>query len=263
MKTERGWIVENDWREAMDRLEQRTSYTTEIPSLNAQIKYWNDRWKDNSSPNSWQLSQGDAILGLVNKQSLHEANVLDIGCGTGWLDPKLSKFGKVQGLDLSETAIEIAKLNNPGIEFEAVDFFEVNLQDNSFDLIVAQEVIAHVYNQELFVEKVSRLLKPRGFLIITTVNKFVIERLELGTEPFGHIKTWLSRKEIERLFSNNFKKVDMTTVLPMGHKGILRFINSYKLTKYFTLFIKKDGVVKIKEKFGLGYTRIFLFRKKE
>lgn len=244
------------------RLEERTSYTTEIPPLKTQINYWNERWRDNSSPNSWQLSQGDAILGYINKLSLQDANILDIGCGIGWLALELSKFGKVQGLDLSEKAIEIAKLNNPEAKFEAVDFFKADLHDDFFDLIIAQEVIDHVFNQELFVEKVSSLLKPRGFLIITTANKFVIKRLELGTEPPGHIKKWLSLKEISRLFTNDFKKLDMKTVLPMGHRGILRFVNSYKLTKCFALFIEEGEIEKIKEKFGLGYTRIFLFRKR-
>jgi len=247
----------------MARLEQRTDYTTEIPPLNTQLKYWNDRWRDNSSPNSLQRRQGDVILEYINKRSLHEVNILDIGCGTGWLDSELSKFGIVQGLDLSGKAIEIAKLNNPGVKFEEIDFFEADLQNNSFDLIVAQEVIAHVYDQELFVEKVSKLLKPRGLLVVTTANKFVIDRLDLGTEPLGHIKKWLSLNEIVKLFSSNFKEIAKTTVLPMGHAGILRLVNSYKLTKCFSLFIGNDEVAKIKEKFGLGYTRIFLFRKRE
>ena len=60
--------------------------------------------------------------------------LLDIGCGTGQLTAKFTKYGDVVGVDLSEEMLEIAKKRNPNIEWYHQDMRELNLS-GQFDVI--------------------------------------------------------------------------------------------------------------------------------
>ena len=242
--------------------ESRTGITSSIPSMSEQKDYWDDRWENSQTPNSWQLRQGEKILKILNEYSVRDVPILDVGCGTGWLTEELQDYGDAAGIDLSKTGIDIARMNHPDIEFIADDFLEAPFLENHYGLIVAQEVIAHIYDQEAFVQKLYRMLKPHGYLIITTANSFVIKRLELGYERSGHIKKWLSLHDLKRLLDPSFQQLTRRTVLPMGHKGVLRLVNSYKLNHGLQLFLAEEKLIDLKEQLGLGYTRVILYQKK-
>ncbi len=242
--------------------ESRTGVTSSIPSMSEQQDYWDDRWENSRTPNSWQLRQGGEILKILDEFHIRDVPILDVGCGTGWLTAELQGYGDAAGIDLSKTGIDIARVNHPDIEFIADDFLEVPFPENHYGLIVAQEVIAHIYDQEAFVQKLYRMLKAQGYLIITTANRFVIKRLELGYERSGHIKKWLSLHDLKRLLDPSFQRLTRRTVLPMGHKGVLRLVNSWKLNRGLQLFLAEEKLTDLKEKLGLGYTRIILYQKK-
>ncbi len=50
------------------------------------------------------------------------------------------------------------------------DLVDSRFESNTFDGISAIEVIEHVENDGLFIEQAARLLKPGGFLLLTTPN---------------------------------------------------------------------------------------------
>ena len=52
----------------------------------------------------------------------------------------------------------------------------MSLPENHFDVVVSQEVIAHVPDQAAYLEKAADVLRRDGYLIITTPNKFVVDR---------------------------------------------------------------------------------------
>ncbi|MBI2011689.1 class I SAM-dependent methyltransferase [Candidatus Daviesbacteria bacterium] len=43
-------------------------------------------------------------------------------------------------------------------------------KDNFFDLITANQIIEHLVNVDLFIEEIYRVLKPNGYLLISTEN---------------------------------------------------------------------------------------------
>src|SRR6202011_3628857 len=97
------------------------------------------------------------------------------------------------------------------------------------DVVVSQEVIAHVPDQSGYLERAARVLKPGGYLIVTTPNLFVHSRNYWAPIPSGHIEQWLTRRELKRLLRPYFQVLRTTTAVPMGHGGILRLVNSTKL----------------------------------
>ncbi|XP_046857214.1 LOW QUALITY PROTEIN: ubiquinone biosynthesis O-methyltransferase-like [Xenia sp. Carnegie-2017] len=121
----------------------------------------------------------DAVVQQKNLGSkpLESKTILDIGCGGGILSEPLARLGaKVTGIDASEEVIKVARNHakhdpevkeNVNYECTSVE----DLVDQSFDVVVASEVIEHVADQVMFVKKCSQLTKLGGALIITTINR--------------------------------------------------------------------------------------------
>lgn len=112
----------------------------------------------------------EAILGLLGKD-LIDKKILDIGCANGLFGKELEKLGgKVTGIDISEKAIKLAKKNIS--EAKVVDLNEGKLPfaDNSFDTIVASEVLEHLFAPEELLKEIKRILKSDGVAVITAPN---------------------------------------------------------------------------------------------
>jgi 2-polyprenyl-3-methyl-5-hydroxy-6-metoxy-1,4-benzoquinol methylase len=232
------------------------------PSLAEQHRYWDTRWDRTRTPNEWQLRQGDAILGFVERLTLERPRILDIGCGTGWFTGRLARLGPAVGIDLSTTAIAMARTQFPGITFIAGNVFETELPAGHFDLVVSQEVIAHVKDQAGLLDRIADTLRPGGYLVITTANKLVMDRIDFGPDPDAHIKQWLDLKALKRLLSPRFGVRRSTSVLPMGDRGFLRIVNSPRLNGALSAVIPGRYIETIKERAGLGYTLVVLAQRK-
>jgi len=86
-----------------------------------------------------------------------EAKILEIGCGTGWVSNYLKKNGRNHylGMDVVPPADIVGDIRN---------WKELGLKEQSFDVIVAFEVVEHV---DCFKE-CFELLKPGGMLMLTS-----------------------------------------------------------------------------------------------
>ncbi len=231
-----------------------------FPTLSDQKKYWDSKWDRERAtfPNEWALRRGEIVLALLRSLGLRRPKILDLGCGTGWFTEKLAGLGEVIGIDLSDEALSIARERVPRVTFLAGSMFEMPLPAGHFDAIVSQHVIAHVKNQEAFVDRVADLLKPNGHLIVTTANKFVMERLDWDPQPREHIEQWLTMRGLKRLLQRRFRVLRATTSSPLGERGVLRIINSYKLNAVLGLVVPRRYLEALKERAGLGYTLIVL-----
>jgi SAM-dependent methyltransferase len=207
--------------------------------------------------------RGSRVLDILRALDLHEPRILEIGCGTGWLTEKLCEFGKVTAIDLSPQAIGVARERNIAAELIADDFFEHPFDEASFDITVCVETLFYVDDQPKFVARLTALLKAHGYLVATTINRFVYERSPdvRPAEP-GQVRNWLSRKEIRRLLAQHFEILSMTTMAPTGEWGILRLVNSQKVNAVLGRVFSPERIRRVKERVGLGGGVIVLARKK-
>ena len=162
-----------------------------------QFSFLSEKWWDKSGPFSALHKMSNVRIEFIlrnakrlpskNKSqfsSLEGLKCLDIGCGGGILSEPMTRLGGiVTGIDASEAAIQSAishsQKSRLNIDFKCmstedlVKSNKLNL-NNQFDVIVASEVIEHVNNRDLFLSDISKLCKPGGVVIFTTINKSIL-----------------------------------------------------------------------------------------
>lgn len=152
--------------------------------------------------------------------------VLDIGCRDGMLTATYCEGNEVLGVDIDTKALETAK-KNLGIETMHFDLSgDWPLEANSFDVVVAGEVIEHVYFPNKVLDKAARVLKPEGVLLGTVPNAFTLKnriRLFLGRKKNTPLQdpthiNHFSRREMEGLLRQRFREVRF---LPFGRFAFL------------------------------------------
>lgn len=103
--------------------------------------------------------------------SLPRIEVLDVGCGDGWMldlyraaDPgRMATYG----VDFNEEACEAARRSGHTVfcsRFEELD------ETRRFDLVNMSHVIEHVADPPEFVRKVGSVLRPNGIFVVETPN---------------------------------------------------------------------------------------------
>ncbi len=101
--------------------------------------------------------------------------ILDIGCGAGLLCEPLTRLGaQVIGVDPSATNISVAKLHaergHLSIDYRCTTIEEMDPRER-FDIVLAMEVVEHVANVGLFLDRCAALLKPSSMLVASTINR--------------------------------------------------------------------------------------------
>lgn len=95
------------------------------------------------------------------------AVVLEYGCATGWLVPKLVGYGaeKIVGIDVSEGQIaEARKHFGDTAEFHCMDAHRTTFPEGAFDLVLGRAILHHL-EYETAVREIHRILKPGGHAV--------------------------------------------------------------------------------------------------
>lgn len=94
---------------------------------------------------------------------------LNLGCGWFGTYPQLKSFARWAACDLDPRCVEVVKKSYPEIDAFTCEPTPA-LTTNTYDVIVAKEVIEHVLNPKEWVQSLLRGLKPGGHLVLSTPN---------------------------------------------------------------------------------------------
>ena len=152
-----------------------------------------------------------------SQKPLEKLKVLDIGSGGGLLCEPINRLGaKVTGIDASKNNIQVAKLHakemNLNIEYIHSSPENIDLK-NEFDVVLSMEVVEHVADINLFIEKCSKLIKKNGIIFVATINKnlksyaftilgaeYILRWLPIGTHDWNK---FLTPQDLENIAGKN------------------------------------------------------------
>jgi SAM-dependent methyltransferase len=225
---------------------------------------WNAKYREQikAMPEA-NRRQARTVIGWVRALGRTDLDILEIGCGSGWFCRQLAAFGRVTGSDLSDEVLARSGASEPAITFLAGDFFELEFPSSAFDVVVSLEVLAHVGDQEGFVAKIARLLRPGGCAMLATQNRFVLERWsQVPPRADGQIRKWVDARSLRNLLRSRFEIVELGSVVPVGDRGILRWTNAPKFNGLLSLVASRPRIEAAKERLLLGHTLMALARKR-
>lgn len=131
--------------------------------------------------------------------------VLDAACGEGYGSALLAgAAAAVTGVDRSEEAVEHARqrYRAANLDFECADCLQLPFDADSFDCVVSFETLEHLADQDDLLREFRRVLKPAGFLILSSPDKAVYSDTLQNRNEF-HVRE-LYRHELETLLRAHF-----------------------------------------------------------
>ena len=117
---------------------------------------------------SWRSAENSCAYLLPHLRS--GQCLLDVGCGPGTITVDLAKYvapGRVLGFDRAETAVDEAiGLDAKNVEFRQGDAYDTGLEDGSFDVIHAHQVLQHLTDPVRALREWKRVLSRNGVLAV-------------------------------------------------------------------------------------------------
>ncbi len=109
-----------------------------------------------------------------------ELRILDLGCGQGHITERMRQEfpgAELSGVDYSISAIDYAAGHFPGIDFIVGNAYTCPYADGYFDVVVCNNLWEHVPDPLVLLGEIRRLLRPDGFVIISTPSRYRIRNL--------------------------------------------------------------------------------------
>ncbi len=147
-----------------------------------------DQAQDPQRYNIWKDDHRDSVLSMdllryhfiLRKIGKHPLDILDLGCGDGYLSYLMAKAGhRVTAVDISKARLdkfaEVAMKYN--ISQINSSFEDLKIPKESFDCVICIEVLEHLGNPQNALKIIRHVLRPKGKIILAVP---VGEDLRLG-----------------------------------------------------------------------------------
>jgi 2-polyprenyl-6-hydroxyphenyl methylase/3-demethylubiquinone-9 3-methyltransferase len=189
---------------------QQTSGATIDADEVARFSRLSGQWWDARGPMAALHKLNPARLGYIRDQvtahfgrdpnrldSFAGLRMLDIGCGGGILTEPLARLGaSLVGADPSASNIAVARHHaaQSGLAIDYRDTTAEKLAEagESFDVVLAMEVIEHVAEVGLFVALTAAMVRPGGLFFIATLNR-TVKSFALAIVGAEYVLRWLPR----------------------------------------------------------------------
>lgn len=205
------------------------------------------------------------VIDSIIKNSISAKRVLEIGCAGGATGKRLKELAPVDyymGIELSEEAASIARQHLDKVivaDVEKADMSkDIGLKQNDFDLILALDVLEHLYDPWDILANLTDYLKPGGHVIASIPNiqniSVVKELLKgrwryegAGILDATHLR-FFTFEEIEKMFSGaglSIKKSDRVLNPPINTSAIKEKGNSFNHDNITITGLTKEEVLRL------------------
>lgn len=182
-----------------------------------------------------QMIMAEKLVNLLPKKEYK--NILEIGCGTGFLTKLLNKnikFDTYTTIDIVGECKDYIQSINPNIDFIKGDIEKTKLT-KKYDLIISNAVFQWITDFKEFINTLNTSLNDNGILAYTTFGKEnFIEIRKVGKVSLDYF----SKLEIKELLSNySIEHIEEETI-----------IKNFENIKNMLMHMKKTGVNSLSEK---------------
>lgn len=173
----------------------------EVAKFDALASRWWDpqsEFKPLHDINPLRLDYIDQHAGLAGKK------VLDIGCGGGILAEAMARqSAEVTAIDMAAAPLEVARLHllesDVSVDYQQMTAEQMAVQSpQQWDIVTCMELLEHVPNPASLVKACAQLVKPGGFVFLSTINRhpkayvyailgaeYILKMLPKGTHDYA------------------------------------------------------------------------------
>ena len=144
-------------------------------NLRKQQELYDDGWRRELLAGKEERGNLQTNLEFLDKTSVLKPGdkILEIGCGIGSAVFELSKQGyEITGTDISSAAINYGLKKYGDIHLEVQAAETLPYEDDSFDVVLSFDLFEHIAQIDRHVSEVRRVLRPRGYYLLQTPNKY-------------------------------------------------------------------------------------------
>ncbi|HUV42942.1 MAG TPA: class I SAM-dependent methyltransferase [Patescibacteria group bacterium] len=245
-------LFKRDKRQIVQCLNDGLVLVNPQPSLKEIASLYGPKYFKNFDP---YLKNREAHLGYfrkklkqIDKRVKSKGKLLDVGCAVGFFLQEAEKDGwSALGIDVSDFALNHCR--QQGLKVRKGTIESVKLPARSFDVITSLQTIEHETNPLNHLKEISRLLKPGGWVVLTTPDHNSWTRRLMGSHWFGYRHQehlyFLTRETLRKMLKKSgFRKVEMKRddprIFTLGYY-LTRLADFYpnRVVKMFTGMIKR------------------------
>lgn len=175
-------------------------------------------WLDEKHPNyeRWKrareisIERGKFVRSIISKvRKCQNLKILDVGSGEGGTSKVLSRDNIVTSFDTNK--IRLLRQQNSFSNFNLLCGSSSSLpfKNNSFDLIILQDVLEHLDSRDKLINNIYNLLNDNGMIYLSTPNKFSVINIIADPHWGVPLVSLLNRDSVRKYFLNYFRKSEM------------------------------------------------------
>jgi SAM-dependent methyltransferase len=136
--------------------------------------FYENYWHEAPVISAVTLYRNKSILDRFFPDRPQKQNILEIGVGgEGGIIFSLRNTNNVFGIDVSTSAKRNCERLGLKIDLINLDVQPIPFEEEFFDIVFAFEVFEHFANPQRAIEEIRRVLKPRGFFLISIPNPLI------------------------------------------------------------------------------------------
>jgi ubiquinone/menaquinone biosynthesis C-methylase UbiE len=219
------------------------------------------------APDAFNALNSTINLQFITSVASESLKLLDCGCGLGEnimdIERKLSnsKLMHLYGIDIHyPTILKCRSYVSAKVNILLANCLHIPIADNCIDIVLSNQVIEHIKDYNGYLSEIARVLKPGGFLIISTPN-FHCPRNTLlkliGHKPIlrwaniknlppeefrGHVQEFTEEELKTLLYNYRFLIVQNRPILPKLCLGGNWLFNVYSILEYLFFLCSKPFV---------------------
>jgi 2-polyprenyl-3-methyl-5-hydroxy-6-metoxy-1,4-benzoquinol methylase len=155
--------------------------------------------------------------------SLNVRNILDVGCGEGFLSSSLLEINSqfnITGIEISIYSIRRGLKMNPGLRISNASVYNIPVKSQIVDLVLCTELLEHLSHPEDAINEIKRVSKRYCLFSVPNEPFFRMANFLRGKNvsrlgnDIDHVQHWGANAFINYLLKNNLEVIQTGNEFP-------------------------------------------------